>query len=181
MLTHRTLAAEANKLERRQGLLDARRADLDRGAAPDPGDMITIQLRFDEIHRSLDLPGAPPPQRGESSRTYRRRLAAGLQPYCASPAARETNLFDLPSGTLAAIEQMILSEARQAAASGTQGDWREPHQLREVVRADDAGREIHEWAGDPLAWMAEHMGAHQFVRRFNVPNPFAGTQRRTVG
>lgn len=181
MLPHEKLAAEANELKRRQGLIDARRADLDRGAAPDPEHMIAIQFRFDEAHRALDLPGAPPPQRGESERTYRRRLAADLQPYCASQAARETNLFDLPSTALSAIEQMILTEAKQAAEDRTNGDWRGSGQLREVIRTDAANREIHEFSGEPRAWMNAHMGAQQFVRCFNVPNAFAGTQRRNLG
>jgi hypothetical protein len=177
-----TLAGLANEAERKQGHLDARSRDIARRDEADPEELSFFQNLFNEAFVAVGLAGAPAPQQFESLGTYRRRLLGDLQQYCASPGARETNLWEIPAGPpLDTLEKKIITEVMAAAEDRTQGDFQNPEELREVTRVDSSGRKTTEWAGpSPLPWMSEFMYPEQFVTRFNTGNPIWTAPNRST-
>ena len=111
--------------------------------------------------------GAPPPGHlpGESLAAYRVRLADGLKGW--SPTYRKFSVDSLAqmgrAGALHIAEQTIYSDAVVAAK-------RPVGPLREVREADQAGREITKFYGNPSAWMDSFKLPVRRVARFNCPN-----------
>ncbi len=172
---------EVDRLARRQNEIVRRRFDLSR-PPPDDADLRAIQQRFDDAYRSVGTAGAPAPLPGEGLGSFRRRLAGGLQRY--SPSTRGVDLFALSASELTPIEHTILAETAAAVADRTRGDFDNPDKLREVRVRDDAGREVIEFHGSPLAWMdALAWAARRSVRNFLDPKTGAvrRTARRTIG
>lgn len=150
-------------LERRQSALAARADDLMR-PPPSPDELVTIQQRYDPAYRSLGTDGAPPPLVGESSATYRARLASDLQPY--GTTWRDADLYGLAGAdALAPIEATILAEVSATVDDRGLGDFDHPARLRRVDSIDpETGRRSIEWRGDPSAWMNTFAPDYQVVR-----------------
>lgn len=102
----------------------------------------------------------------ETRFSYHRRLASGLQRY--SPEWRDSDLYRLPPDAMDHAEAAILAATAAAVADKTRGDS-PTGGLREIRRADASGREIVDFAGDPLSWMNKCMWPAKAVKRFRNP------------
>lgn len=157
--------SDIEQIARRESELESRRRDLSE-PAPDVSDVADIAARFDDAYASVGAGGAPAPLAGESRFSYRRRLAGGLQQY--SPEWRGSDLYRLPRDVMDAAEAAILAATSAAVADRTRGDPRTGG-LREIRVADRSGREVIDWAGNPLSWMQAFMLPAKAVRRFKDP------------
>jgi len=108
--------------------------------------------RADSIYSALarDTPEWLP---GESPSAYRRRVADGLKEF--SPKLKNTAMDWLPSDVFDLAEEQIYADALEATK---RSDVVPPMQLRPHTYTD-RGREITEYHGDPIAWMAPFMAA----------------------
>ena len=102
---------------------------------------------------------APRPIPGETSLAYRRRL---LEKFKAHSAQFKDTRFDSADGAmLAPIEGIIYDDVVKAAKTTAQS---KVGLLIPYVRHDQAGRQITEYYGDPLAWMRYFMSGGQTGR-----------------
>ena len=127
----------------------------------DEGDRLAAaQARADMILQSLGEGRALPPYAGETSISYRRRLAAKLQRH--SPGCRDIRLNSIPEGgAFDAIENKVYADAQafvkspQIASSG---------RLIPITYRDEAGRLVTRFEGDIGAWLNPFKQGKQVVR-----------------
>jgi ADP-ribose pyrophosphatase YjhB (NUDIX family) len=141
-----TLNADAeeklrNEMSELKARVDAQTAEV----APEEANAIAdAQIRADSV-ANLFGERAPMAQRGESALAYRKRLALKYQKY--SPRAKDIDIASITnSGVLAMAEERIYTDAQ---VNATSIDAVGAGNLREVRRADQTGRLISEFHGDP--------------------------------
>jgi hypothetical protein len=139
------LRQQVDQLQRQVRALQSPRPESERDA------LAKAQHRFDSV-AALFGARASEPALGESSVSYRKRLAASLQQH--SPELKDARLdaADLP--TLTALEDRIYGDAVAAARGGKVPAG----QLREVKERDESGRLVTRSYGDPMSWMQHFMG-----------------------
>jgi hypothetical protein len=93
---------------------------------------------------------APCYMEGETTESYRKRLATRLQQH--APSLKDINVRDTRGSAFDLIERQIYDEARREAVRPTTIPDGE---LRELKRYDDTGRPFIEWHGSPKAWLGD--------------------------
>jgi hypothetical protein len=124
------------------------------------------QLRCDAVAGMYGR-SAPKPMDGERVRSYRVRL---LMPYKHNSAdfkdVPKEELLALPPAAFDAAERRIYADAMTASASPTVA----PGYLHAVRRADETGRLIVNWYGQPRAWMQQFMPPTRRVTQIHTPS-----------
>jgi hypothetical protein len=113
--------------------------------------LMKAQHRADSV-TALFGQAASHPSAGESSVSYRKRIAASLQQYSPDLKNARLDAADLP--TLTALEDRIYTDAVSAARGGNIPAG----QLREIKERDASGRMVTRSYGDPMSWMQYFMG-----------------------
>jgi hypothetical protein len=104
---------------------------------------------------------APRYMEGETTESYRKRLATRLQQH--APSLKDINVRDTRGSAFDLIEKQIYAEARREAERPSNIPDGE---LREMRKLDATGRPFYEFHGRPSTWM------DQFSN---------GTKKRLVG
>ena len=139
--------------------------DLERAMPRDVSDkeyraMADAQAKADPVYQAFG-DAAPRPLQGEDLLGYRRRLARGLKKH--SPRWSNVNLSAVADqAAFDNIEEGIYNDAMATARSPVDVPL---GQLREITSSDRTGRQITEFAGEPISWMGN----------------FGGNRRRLVG
>lgn len=123
-------------------------------------DIADTQSRADSVCAGFGET-APRPIQGESPRAYRVRVASKLKVH--SEAWKGVDLARADDAILDIAEKAIYADARAVAdqpATVPEG------QLREVIRADDTGRRIKTYIGDPDTWMSDFKSPRKRVSKF---------------
>ena len=126
-------------------------------------DMTAYQARADAVYSELGM-RAPRWLSNESADGYRRRLLSDLAQFS---RWRDAKISVLPASALAPIEQQVWADAQAVAANPTQGDLRNPEQLRRVEVVRDGVKTV-EYRGDPGSWMSRFVQPSTLVRSFAV-------------
>lgn len=146
------------------------------GTLADPSGVNPAQLhagerhQFDAVRAEFDTPlqvariNPPQPQERQSVDDYKRGLLYALSSHAdvrTLPDARYVGQANLPD-----VQRRIIDGVMTA-----------PHragELREVVRRDGSGREIHEFHGAKI-WMRPHMRAPEISGIYAPADPRTGT------
>jgi hypothetical protein len=139
------LRQQVDLLQRQVQALQSPRPESERDA------LAKAQHRFDSV-AALFGARASEPALGESSVSYRKRLAASLQQYSPELKSARLDAADLP--TLTALEDRIYHDAVAAARGPNVPAGR----LHEIKERDPSGRLITRYTGDMMAWMGPFMG-----------------------
>jgi hypothetical protein len=134
-----------------------------RGAAmpyKDETELVKIYEHADPYYRTHNR---TPPRymEGETSASYRKRLATGLQQH--TPTMKDINLRESVGTAFNLIEKQIYDEARREAERPSNIPAGE---MRELRKFDATGRPFYEFHGHPSAWLDDF--SH-------------GTKKRVVG
>lgn len=139
---------EAARLRRQ---IDAAQAQIDRLNRPRTGEemnqLSAAYARADAVAGQFGeqaMQALP----GESTLSYRKRLAARYQKH--SPQFRAADLHLMSEQTFAPIEEVIYADAVKAANDPASYP---PGTLKPIKERDESGRTITRWVGDPMAWM----------------------------
>lgn len=143
--SNRYYQEEVDALGRRQNRLNA---------AQEPAASLTrlqaAQSEYDATFRSIGTGGAPAPERGESERAYRGRLAAVLAPLTQS--FRTIDPYKVVGGPL---EEKFREEVQARANDRHAGDPVTGQMRKVTVPIDNTAFERTEWRGDDTrCWMS---------------------------
>ncbi len=173
------LAENIARLDQQQNELRARFDDL-QGKPTHSDDLYelgSIQARYDNVFKGLEMPGAPGPLTGESPRTYRARLFTELKPLSQKWKDFDPYNRHLSENVIGAAEEGILADVRRVVANPAQGSFRNPGRLRAVTTVGDGGHRVVEYFGDPGEWMKDFAGEYG-VGRLNPAAVAAGRYGR---
>jgi hypothetical protein len=144
------------------------RADQDRafaqlgGAGPSIQEMkemsataVSVETLFSDLEMRV-----PEPDPTDRPVDYEARLLQRLARF--SPGWKDTDLQRLArhgSGdALAGIDRAVVADARRVASDKTVGSFRQPGQLREIVRESEGSPTTVDFYGDPRSWMDAFAG-----------------------
>jgi hypothetical protein len=152
--------------------INAKLAQLDGKLADVPAEtrtkLLEAQARADSVYAQFGLE-APRAMAGENLAEYRRRLARGLQKH--SARWKDADLARMDDVTFEQVDDMIRADAAAAAANPSD---LQPGELRILSRTLPSGHRIHEFRGNPDAWMAQFSGpVRQYVKKFVTPGSTA--------
>lgn len=124
---------------------------------------VESQSKAERVHQAFgDSAGAPRWQQGESRDQYRRRL---LGKFKAHSRWKDVELAAISDKALDMVETQVYADAMAAAtspASIPEGT------LRMSVRADETGRNIRTFHGDPEACWAPFKNPRRIVTAWNT-------------
>jgi hypothetical protein len=147
-------------------------AKLNKNAEPwnperDRAELARAQARCDSI-AALFGSSAPRPMAGEGVIEYRVRLANSLKGY--SKNVRDIDLAETAAASPKAFSNLETEIYNDAMAYASSPASVPQCAMREIVTRDQSGRQIHEFIGDPMAWLNRFMAPCQKVRGdFKVP------------
>ena len=119
---------------------------------PDPTELAALQEKADEALRMFNQ-SAPRAMDGETVASYRRRMAAELQPY--APSMKDINIYESAGSAFDLIEKEIYDGARREVNNPTMIP---EGQLREVRKTDQSGRPYTEFHGKVSTWLSHFTG-----------------------
>jgi hypothetical protein len=146
-------------------------AKLNKNAEPwnperDRAELARAQARCDSI-AALFGSSAPRPMAGEGVIEYRVRLANSLKSYSKNMAG--IDLAETAAASPKAFSNLETEIYNDATAYASSPSSVPALQLREVVKSDQSGRKIHEFVGDPGAWLNRFMSPPMRVVQFKEP------------
>jgi hypothetical protein len=109
--------------------------------------LVTIYESADDLFKPHNQ-SAPRYMEGETTESYRKRLATRLQQH--APSLKDINVRDTRGSAFDLLEKQIYTEARREAHRPTMIPDGE---LREVTRYDVTGRPFKEFYGRASTWM----------------------------
>jgi hypothetical protein len=124
------------------------------------------QSRADSVAAAFGQ-SAPPPMGGEGLLEYRVRLANSFKRF--SKNIQDIDLNELAASSPKAFSNLESDVYNDAMAYASSPSSVPALQLREVVKSDQSGRKIHEFVGDPGAWMNRFMSPPMKVTRIKTP------------
>ena len=112
--------------------------------------MNDIAGRHRELFGDLEMV-VPQPKPAEHPSDFNIRLLQRLQPF--SHTFRQADLHRLAvGGALGGIDAAIIADAQRIASNRTVGSFRQPGQLRRIVRPGEV-----RYHGHPLSWMQQFL------------------------
>jgi hypothetical protein len=139
---------------------------------PDATELEKIHENADELFKPHNK-SAPRYMEGETTESYRKRLATRLQQH--APSLTDINVRDTRGSAFDLLEKQIYDEARREAVRPTTIPDGE---MRELTKYDATGRPYIDWHGSPKAWLGDFangakrrlVGIRTETQRGYIPN-----------
>ena len=124
---------------------------------------VDAQVKAQRVYQVFS-DSAPPPLQGETSLSYNARLASKYQPFARDPKLKGVKLSEIKDAN--ALDFIVGRIYNDAMAEATHPTRFQPGELRGIATADQSGRQITRYYGDPNACWDQFNPPIRYVRRF---------------